>query len=142
MTRPCRECSSPFNPISAGRHGLISRPDQEFCSSSCRLVWHNRRKSRGAELYDLFRALRRERRVAGELDLWTAICRLETKWHEEDEGRVTYAPPRESLMKLVDAGRISRAFTPKQAAEIDTRRADNNRRVQQRKLAGKMEATA
>lgn len=52
MTKPheCQECGSPIGE---------RRKGQMFCSSPCRQAFNNRRMQRGAELYDLFRALRR-----------------------------------------------------------------------------------
>lgn len=62
---------------------------------------------RGAEAYDLFRAIRRERKTAKELDLWTELCRLETLWEDEDRaaGRATksYFEPERALRHLKDA---------------------------------------
>jgi hypothetical protein len=74
----CQECG---DPISARRQG------QEFCKPACRQTFNNRRMQRGAELYDLFRALRRERADAKGMNLWTEICRLELNWQIEDEAK-------------------------------------------------------
>lgn len=67
---------------------------------------------RGAELYDLFRALRRDRGVAKEMNLWTQLCRLELKWQQEDEvarpGRISYMPPAKAIMILFDKGSLQR----------------------------------
>lgn len=71
--------------------------------------------ARGAELYDLFRALRRERSEAKALNLWTQICRLEKTWQDQDEakrpGRRSYTAPRKALANLVDKGSIPRGET-------------------------------
>lgn len=67
---------------------------------------------RGAELYDLFRALRRERSEAKALNLWTQICRLELNWHTDDvaerPGRKSYMPPKKALAHLQDKGSLQR----------------------------------
>jgi len=67
---------------------------------------------RGAELYDLFRALRRERDTAKGLNLWTQMCRLELTWQQEDErqrpGRRSYVPPKRALGNLFDKGSLQR----------------------------------
>jgi hypothetical protein len=67
---------------------------------------------RGAELYDLFRALRRERSEAKALNLWTQICRLELGWQQEDAkqrpGRRSYMPPKKALANLLDKGSLQR----------------------------------
>lgn len=116
--RECRECGQPFQVNAAAPHGM-------FCGAPCRKTFNNRRQVRGAELYDLFRAVRRERADAKAMSLWTAVCRLEEKWQEEDDrerpGRRSYAPPAEALTKLVDAGRISRRQTPAEEEAVRDR---------------------
>lgn len=120
MTRHCRECGSPLTSARA-----------EFCAVACRRAWNNRRAMRGAELYDLFRALRRDRREATERGLWKDICRLEEKWQIEDQrdrpGRRSYAPMAEAVQRLVDSGRISRRMTPSEVKEDADRRRLLNR---------------
>ncbi len=99
----CLECAKP-----------VERPriGQEFCCPSCRLAFNNRRMQRGAEMYDLFRALRRERETAKALNLWTEICRLELAWEQEDQrdrpGRRSYMPPKKALANLCDKGSLPR----------------------------------
>ncbi len=99
----CQECG---NPISGRRKPAL------FCSPVCRQVFNNRRMQRGAELYDLFRALRRERSEAKALNIWTEICRLELNWQIEDEkvrpGRRSYMPPKKALAILRDKGSLHR----------------------------------
>ena len=93
-TKPqcCKECGSPQT---------TTRRGKGFCSDRCRVVFNNRRLQRGADLYDLFRALRRERDEAKTLNIWTEICRLEKIWQDEDEtmrpGRRSYIEPRRAL---------------------------------------------
>lgn len=83
-----------------------------FCSAGCRQTFNNRRMKRGAELYDLFRALWRERALAKTLNLWTQICRLELEWQMQDEtqrpGRKSYMPPEKALANLFDKGSLQR----------------------------------
>lgn len=83
-----------------------------FCSTSCRMAFNNRRMQRGAQAYDLFRALRRERDTAKKLNIWTELCRLELIWQEEDEaarpGRRSYIAPQVALAHLRDVGAIPR----------------------------------
>lgn len=105
MSKPheCQECGGPIGE---------RRKGQLFCSPLCRQTFNNRRMQRGAELYDLFRALRRERADAKELNLWTQLCRLELKWQAEDEtdrpGRRSYMPPAKAIMILLDKGSLQR----------------------------------
>lgn len=88
------------------------RRSQLFCNSDCRQAFNNRRMQRGADLYDLFRALRRERDKAKALGIWTQICRLELGWQEQDEaerpGRRSYMPPERALANLLDKGALPR----------------------------------
>lgn len=97
----CVECGNP-----------ISGRLKQFCSTPCRMAFNNRRMQRGAELYDLFRALRRERDTAKQLGLWSEICRLEYGWQQEDErerpGRRSYVPPKKALAHLADKGSLPR----------------------------------
>lgn len=99
----CQECSAP---LSARRRG------KEFCNATCRQRFNNRRMQRGAELYDLFRALRRERNTAKAMNLWTEICRLELAWNMDDEkqrpGRRSYMRPSKALANLYDKGALQR----------------------------------
>jgi len=66
----CRECGA--------------RAGGQFCSTACKTAWNNRRKSRGAVLYDLFMAMRFERKAVAGDNLWTLLCRLGTDWRSED----------------------------------------------------------
>ncbi len=97
----CLECD---NRIENAREGQL------FCSPAHRQIFNNRRMQRGAELYDLFRALRRERAEAKRLNLWTQICKLERHWQDEDErdrpGRKSYMPPRRALTILREKGSL------------------------------------
>lgn len=69
-----------------------------FCAEACRTVFNNRRKERGAELYDLFMAFRWERELAATLGIFQAICRLASNWRQEDrerrDGRKSWRHPR------------------------------------------------
>lgn len=68
----CLECGEP--------HGK----DGEFCSSSCRHDFNNRRKKRGAELLDLYMAHRFDRRAAQAAGVFQAINRLAAMYRAED----------------------------------------------------------
>lgn len=93
---PCLECSLPVQ--------QTSRRERLFCCAEHGQLFHHRRRQRGAEIYDLFRAIRRERKMAKDMDLWTEMCRLETLWEDEDRaaGRVTksYLAPVQALRNL------------------------------------------
>jgi hypothetical protein len=97
----CLECGKLWNE---------RKHDRLFCSSAHRLAFNNRRMKRGAEMYDLFRAMRRERDQAKLLGLWAEMCRLELRWQQEDDaqrpGRRSYMPPEKALMNLRETGRL------------------------------------
>jgi hypothetical protein len=74
----CAECGK------GGEEMVSTRKPKTFCSSACRMAHTNRRRERGAELYDLFMALRYERELANKLGVWTMICKLAAEWVAED----------------------------------------------------------
>ena len=73
----------------------------DFCSNACRHDFNNRRKARGAELYDLYMAHRFERNRAKQLGVFQAINRLASNFREEDKarrsGRRSWRSPRTVL---------------------------------------------
>lgn len=83
MPRTCYECGAP---LSIGKH------ERNTCSTACRAAHHNRRKQRGAELYDVFMLIRFERGSAKLRGLWSLACRMASHWKAEDEaaGRRSY----------------------------------------------------
>lgn len=99
----CKECGTP-----------VSGRGKEFCCTPHRMAFNNRRMQRGAEMYDLFRALRRERETAKTLGLWAEICRLEKKYNDEDQrerpGRRSYVEPKRALANLTDKGSLPRGI--------------------------------
>jgi NTP pyrophosphatase (non-canonical NTP hydrolase) len=56
FTRTCGECGETFETI---------RVETEYCGPKCRMAFHNRRRDRGAELYDILMCKRYDRK--GEL---------------------------------------------------------------------------
>lgn len=107
MSAANNECLECGNALTATR-----QPGRLFCSTACRQAFNNRRMQRGAEIYDLFRALRRERAEAKRLNIWTEICRLELAWQIEDDetrqGRKSYMPAKRALINLRDKGSLQR----------------------------------
>lgn len=85
---------------------------KETCSRECKQAFNNRRIQRGGELYDLFRAMRRERDEAKSLRIWSRMCELELLWQREDEkerpGRRSYLEPKRAIAALMDKGRLPR----------------------------------
>ncbi|WP_320409406.1 MULTISPECIES: DUF2116 family Zn-ribbon domain-containing protein [unclassified Aureimonas] len=73
----------------------------EFCSPACRHTFNNRRRLRGAELYDLYMAHRFERPLAKVLGLLQAMNRLASNYRAEDAlwraGRKSWRAPQDVL---------------------------------------------
>lgn len=88
--RTCLECGRPYAPRRAAMPG-------DFCSAACRAAWNNRRAVRGAELYDLFMALRFDRDRAKQLKVWRLLNRMAAGFRDEDVadrgGRPSWRPP-------------------------------------------------
>lgn len=59
----------------------------DFCATACRTAFNNRRKARGAELYDLFMVHRWDRKRAVVLRILQAMNRLASNWRAEDKAR-------------------------------------------------------
>lgn len=84
----------------------------KFCSNPCKGAWHNRRKLRGADLYDLFMNQRYNRTEAEDAEVWKEMCRLAEGWNDEDkrDGRTTYdRNPGRVIAALMDKGSLMRA---------------------------------
>lgn len=73
--RICGECGAAYTSAS---------PTVEFCGEPCRKAFNNRRAVRGAEMYDLFMAMRFDRAAAKRLQVWRALCRMASHFHAED----------------------------------------------------------
>ena len=90
----CLECGAGFDRV--GTHGA-------FCGTRCRTAWNNRRLARGAELYDLFMAIRFDRPRAKSLKLWTALSRAAALFRHADlderAGRRSWSEPTEILAR-------------------------------------------
>ncbi|WP_084368962.1 transcriptional regulator [Rhizobium sp. RU36D] len=73
----------------------------DFCCDACRAVFNNRRKARGAEIYDLYMAHRFQRNLATQLKLMSRINRLASIYREEDRamrnGRRSWRRPQDVL---------------------------------------------
>lgn len=89
----CAECGGEF------KRGKSA--EQEFCSSECRVTFNNRRKTRGADLYDLFMTLAYDRK--NRKGVWTAMSRMAKAWHEEDKaaGRKSFGSARKVMERHV-----------------------------------------
>ena len=73
----CRECGGPVEQTSVR--------ERVFCQTKCRDKWNNRRRIRGAELYDLFMHMRYSRGIARVHGMWALACRMASHWRAEDE---------------------------------------------------------
>ncbi len=95
--------------LECGGEGLqLGVERREFCCPRCRAAWHNRRRDRGAELYDLFMAVRFERGSAKLYGLWTLMCALASAYRDADTHK---RGGRRSWRRISDAvGAIPPAF--------------------------------
>jgi hypothetical protein len=84
ITQCCRECGDRLS------------TSREFCNGKCRSAFHNRRKQRGADLYDLVMSHRFEREDAKEQGAWSLLCRMASNFRQEDHekraGRKSWEP--------------------------------------------------
>lgn len=91
----CRECGEKFT----GKRSVAA-----FCSTPCRKAWHNRRMTRGAQMYDAVMAMRYDRKRATELGIdWTFVCRMAEMFNAEDatlDVRKSYRDPLEVAEEL------------------------------------------
>lgn len=105
----CRECGTSFEAV---------RHDADFCQTSCRSAWNNRRMKRGAELYDIFMFMRHERKLTEEMkkpptdiNLWTIAAQLATHWKQEDQrdraGRRSF----QFIPNLIEQGKFTHLKT-------------------------------
>lgn len=86
MTRICYETGKPL---------AENAPDTaRFANADARQAWNNRRKVRGAQLYDLFMAYRYDRKAAKLLKLFSVMCGLAAQWRAEDKAanRTSFEP--------------------------------------------------
>lgn len=97
LKAPCMECGASLT--INGRRGAVPK----FCCEPCRMAFNNRRRQRGAELYDLFMANNWERGAPYRTDgsLRRAMGRLVSRWRDEDHrersGRQSWGDAREAL---------------------------------------------
>jgi predicted nucleic acid-binding Zn ribbon protein len=86
----CLECGKPHE---------TRRLEAKFCSEKCRSEFKNRRKLRGAELYDLFMSMRYSRDEAANEGVWNFMCRMAQHYKAQDdrdrEGRQSWTPAKE-----------------------------------------------
>ncbi|MFM1977452.1 MAG: hypothetical protein RL145_2298 [Pseudomonadota bacterium] len=71
----CLECGQPTSTVA------------RFCTTTCRHNFNNRRKARGATVYDLFMAMRYQRALATKWQVWLMMTRLAKAWRDEDRER-------------------------------------------------------
>lgn len=71
----CRECGGPI---------LARRQDAVFCAKRCQMAWHNRRRTRGAEMYDLVMAMRFDRQEAARVGAYSMLTQLASAARESD----------------------------------------------------------
>lgn len=102
-------CRARITCLECGGEGLqFGSTPREFCGAPCRNAWHKRRRDRGAEIYDLFMAVRFERGPAKLYSLWTLMCALASAYRDADNHK---RAGRRSWRRIADAvGSIPSAF--------------------------------
>lgn len=105
-TKKCLECGSDLT----GRSTF-------FCSRSCKTSHTNRRRARGSEMYDLFMAMRYDRKTAKDLGIWSKLCRMAEIYNDadKDDGIVSAIPPRKALQRMphLNAKTVIKVITEK-----------------------------
>ena len=95
MKQMCSECGGSL---------IECREGAEFCCTSCRQAFQNRRLQRGAELYDLFMVQRFDRSRGRTMGAWTMMCALASHWRAEDRtkraGRPSWTRPAKLAERL------------------------------------------
>lgn len=76
--RECRECG-------ADLASLNLRKDATFCCAEHRKAWNNRRALRGAELLDLFMAMRYQRAEFADKGMFASMCNLARAYRDADK---------------------------------------------------------
>lgn len=76
MAHTCKECGNSLASVKVGA---------TFCCTECRKAFNNRRAQRGAELYDLFMAMRYDRSEASKANTWTVMCNLARAYRDADK---------------------------------------------------------
>lgn len=76
--KECRECGSQFE------ESVDQRRPRVFCGSGCKSTWHNRRRVRGAMLYDLFMSTRYQREHAVSAGATSMMSQLAAAFLAED----------------------------------------------------------
>ena len=73
----CPECGAAVTQPKRGQR-------RQFCCDAHRRAFNNRRQMRGAQLADMFMALRYDRDAANEAGVWGFMCRMAEAWRNED----------------------------------------------------------
>lgn len=94
----CRECGKALERKETKRGG-----PRMFCDAPCRLAFNNRRRDRGAELYDLFMALRFEREKAAKSKVWSLLCDRASAYRDADKARRDGRKSWQSLRAAMEA---------------------------------------
>jgi hypothetical protein len=99
----CRECQTAL-PTGLKRSAI-------FCGIPCKARWNNRRKNRGADLYDLWMAMHYDRDDAKKYGVRSELCRMAERWNDQDwkTGIQSYEKPGVVIARLKDTGRMPRA---------------------------------
>lgn len=102
MAHPSLDPTAPPVCWETGKSLEDAYPGSRFINQGARQDWNNRRKMRGAAVYDLLMGWRYDRPVATALGVFSTVCSLLRQWHEEDKAadRIGYLPPAAALKAL------------------------------------------
>lgn len=104
----CLECG---NALTVPGQNSKPSPAKKFCQPACRMAFNNRRRDRGAELYDLFMGLRFNRDEAAKMGIWSQMCTLASAYRDADNHKRAGRPSFQSLKDAIDALPIARSST-------------------------------
>lgn len=89
--------------LECGCETISTRKPKLFCCPAHQVAHTNRRRERGAVIYDLFMAMRYERKLSAKLKVWGTMCQQAAEWRREDfagrDGRPSWGNWREWLEK-------------------------------------------
>lgn len=95
--RVCQWCGKDF---------AVREPSQFTCTAKHRHAFNNKRKERGAIIYDLLMVMRFDRPLASNLGIWSKLCRILSNFRAEDhaerEGRPSWRHPNQTIERRPD----------------------------------------
>lgn len=104
----CQECGGSL--VTPGQNRPM-KATKKFCSQPCRMAFNNRRRDRGAEIYDLFMAIRFDRANAAQRRVWSLMCSQAAAYRDADNHRRQGRKSWQSLDDAIEALPMFRSAT-------------------------------